>query len=71
VLYSRKPDELVEDFNRISQEHAQAKVRKSLEQHVSLPRLEVNLARETKRVAKQRGTGEDDVLAVLRRIGKI
>jgi hypothetical protein len=71
LLYSRKPDELVEDFNRISQEHVQAKVRKSLEQHVSLPRLEVNMQREAKRVAKQRGTGEDDVLAVLRRIGKI
>jgi len=71
LLYSRKPDELVEDFNLISEEHTKAKVRKSLEQHVALPKLEVNLEREAKRVAKQRGSEESDVLAVLRRLGKL
>lgn len=71
MLYSRKPAELVEDFNQISHEHTKAKVRKSLEQHVTLARLEVNLESEAKRVAKQRGTSENDILAVLRRLGKL
>ena len=71
VLYSRKPDELVEDFNRISHQHTQAKLRKSFEQSVKLPRLEVNLESEAKRVAEQSGADEDDILAVLRRLGKI
>ena len=72
VLYSRKPTELVEDFNRISHEHTQAKIRKSLEQHVSLPTLEVNLEKEAKQAAAESGGGNDeDILNVLRRLGKI
>ncbi len=71
VLYSRKPDELVEDFNLISQAHAQAKVRKSLEQHVALPRLEVNLETEVKRAARQKGTEDAEILAILKRLGKL
>lgn len=71
VLYSRKPMELVEDFNQISHQHTQAKVRKSLEQHVPLPKLQVNLENETKKEAKQRGANDEDVLKVLRRLGKI
>jgi hypothetical protein len=67
LLYSRKPAELVEDFNRISEEHARAKVRKSLEQHVVLPKLEVNLQNE----ARQSGADEGDVLAILKRLGKL
>ena len=35
-----------------------------------LPVLEVNLETEAKRAAKQQGTGED-VLSVLRRLGKL
>jgi len=71
LLYSRKPAELVDDFGRISEERARAKVQKSLEQHVTLPRLEVNMERETKRVGKEKGAAEEDVLAVLQRIGKL
>lgn len=71
VLYSRKPAELVDDFNRISHEHTQAKVRKSLEQHVPLPRLEVSLESEAKMAGKQRGAGDDEILTVLRRLGKL
>lgn len=70
LLYSRKPAELLDDFNRISERHAQAKVEKSLEQYVTLPRLEVNLVKEAKRAAKQHGT-EEDVLTVLKRLGKL
>ncbi len=71
LLYSRKPAELVEDFNRISQKRAQAKVKKSLDQHIRLPALHVNLEDEAKKEAKQRGASEEDILAVLRRIGKL
>jgi hypothetical protein len=70
LLYSRKPAELLDDFNRINEKHAQVKLAKSLEQHVALPRLEVNMEVEAKRAAKERGTGED-VLTVLKRLGKL
>lgn len=71
MLYSRKPAELVADFNEITEQHARAKVRKSLEQNVSLPTLEVNLEREAKQAARQQGAADEDVLGVLRRIGKL
>ncbi len=71
LLYSRKPAELLDDFNRISEAHAKAKVRKSVEQHVALPILEVNIEKEAKKVAKQRGGSEDDILVVLKRLGKL
>ncbi len=71
LLYARKPAELVDDFNHISEAHAKAKVRKSLEQHVALPKLEVNLEREAKRVGRQRGAEDTEVLTVLRRLGKL
>lgn len=71
MLYSRKPAELVEDFNKISQEHTRAKVQKSVEQYVTLQKLEVNMETEAKKVGKQRGTTESDILAVLRRLGKL
>ena len=71
VLYSRKPAELLEDFNRVSEAHTKTKVRKSLEQHVSLPKLEVNLETEAKRVAAQRGGDESDILVILKRLGKL
>jgi hypothetical protein len=70
LLYSRKPAELLDDFNRISDEHAQAKVRKSLEQHIELPKLEVDLKSRVEREAKQGAAGED-VLGVLKRLGKL
>ncbi len=70
LLYSRKPAELLADFNKRNEQHAQAKVRKSLEQYVDLPRLDVNLEREAKRAARQRGADED-ILQVLKRIGKL
>jgi len=71
LLYSRKPAELVEDFNRVSQEHAEAKVRKSVEQHVNLPKLEINLQTEARKMARQQGASEDDILQILKRLGKL
>jgi type II secretory pathway component GspD/PulD (secretin) len=70
LLYSRKPAELLADFNKRNEQHAQVKVRKSLDQYVELPRLDVNLEREAKRAARQRGTDED-ILQVLKRLGKL
>lgn len=70
LLYSRKPAELVNDFNKIAEQHAQAKVEKSLEQYVSLSRLNVSLVDEAKQAAKKRGD-EDEVLEILKRIGKL
>ncbi len=71
MLYSRKPAELVEDFNQISEEHARAKVRKTVEQYVRLQKLEVNLETELKKAAKQKGSSENDILVVLKRLGKL
>lgn len=70
LLYSRKPAELVNDFNKIAEKHAQAKVQKSLEQYVSLEKLNVNLADEAKQAVKLRGD-EEEILAILKRLGKL
>ena len=71
MLYSRKPAELVEDFNRITVAHAKTKVRKTLDQYVTLQKLHVNMESEVKKVAKQKGSPDGDILTVLRRIGKL
>lgn len=69
LLYSRKPAELVNDFNKIAEGHAQAKVQKSLDQYVSLEKLAVNMDNEARAAVKLRG--EEDVLAILKRLGKL
>jgi len=71
LLYSRKPDELLEDYNKMSEQHAKAKVKKSLDQYITLSKLEVNLEKEAKRVTMKNGGSEDDILRVLKRIGKL
>ena len=70
LLYSRKPAELVNDFNKIAEKHAQAKVQKSLDQYVALEKLNVNLEDEAKQAVKQRGE-EEEILAILKRLGKL
>ncbi|MBP1584002.1 MAG: hypothetical protein J6866_08610 [Victivallales bacterium] len=70
LLYSRKPKELVEDFNSTVEHHTKAMVEKTLKQHVQLEKLNINLNDEGKAVAKKGGTGED-VLSILKRIGKL
>lgn len=71
VLYSRKPAELLDDFTKIAEEHTRTKLRKSLEQHIKLPALEVNMESEAKAVAKERGEAEEEILATLKRLGKL
>ncbi|MCQ2402880.1 MAG: hypothetical protein MJ202_04055 [Lentisphaeria bacterium] len=67
-LYSRKPAELVHDFNTIADEHAQTKVKKTLNQFVELEPLQVNMADEARKV---KTTGQEDIVALLKRIHKI
>lgn len=71
MLYSRKPNELLEDFNRISEHHAQIKVKKSLDQYVPMQKLAVNLEDEARKAVSKRTDVQEDVLATLRRIGKL
>ena len=71
LLYSRKPLELVDDFNDISGNYKRSRIKKSVDQHVMLTKLEVDLRSETEKAAKQAGAANDEVLGVLKRIGKI
>lgn len=71
VLYSRKPLELVDDFNSISREHKRTRVKKSVDQYVTLTRLEVDLASEAESAAREAGTDDEEILSVLKRIGKL
>lgn len=67
-LYSRKPAELVHDFNTIADEHALTKAQKTVDQYTPLEPLEINMATEAKKV---KTNGQDDILALLQRIHKI
>ena len=73
LLYSRKPAELVDDFNETSHSYAQEKVSKSVKQYVTLNPQRVNLTAEAKKVmkSKEKEGGSEEVLGVLKRIGKL
>lgn len=71
LLYSRQPLELVDDFNSISGQNKRRRIRKSLDQKVTLSKLEVDLTDETHLAAREIGKDEEAVLSVLRRIGKL
>ncbi len=68
LLYSRKPKELVDDFNKIAEEHVQTKVGKTLDQFVPLQRLEVNIDNEAR---KAKPEVQDDIIGMLKRLNKI
>jgi hypothetical protein len=67
LLYSRKPAELVQDFNKVAEEQAQTKVRKTIDQFVQVEQLQVNLEDEARKVNE----GQDDIVAMLKRLHKI
>ena len=67
MLYSRAPAELVADFNRVAEEHAQTKARRTIDQHVKLPDLQVDLGDEAKKLNPE----DDDILTMLKRIKKL
>ena len=71
MLYSSKPHELVDEFNRISEEGTKAKIEKSLDQYVKFDKLEVNYKEQTEQIAHEKGQGKDEILTVLKRLGKI
>ena len=71
LLYSRMPDDLVDDFCEISQRHAHAKVKKTMEQFRELQKLNVNMEQEAIKVVREKGNGQTDILDALRRIGKL
>lgn len=74
LLYSRKPAELVDDFNETSHHYAQEKVTKSVEQYVTLKPQRVDLMAEAKKAVKtkeKKEGGTEDVAGVLKRIGKL
>ncbi len=68
LLYSRKPAEQVKGYNKIAEEHAQTKVRKTLDQYVKVEPLHVDLDDEAKKANTE---GKDDILAMLKRINKL
>ena len=70
-LYSRKPLELIDEFNKVNQEVKDAKVNKSLDQHVVLQKLDVDMKNEAKRASKEKGLDADEVLLALKRLNKI
>ena len=72
ILYSRKPLELVETYNSISGKHKRHRVKKSLDQFVTLSKLEVDLTNEARKVFDDQGAADgDEILNVLKRIGKL
>ncbi len=71
ILYSRKPLELVESFNKISGRIKRTRIRKSVDQYVTLSKLDVDLTTEAQKVVEDSGNTGDDILNVLKRIGKL
>ncbi len=71
ILYSRKPLELVEDFTSISEKSKRTRLEKSLDQHVTLARLDVDLEGEAKKLATKRGDNGEEIIATLKRLGKL
>ena len=71
MLYSRKPMELVDDFNRVSEEQTQVKISKSLDQYVKFEKVAVTLDEKADEVAKESGQNKDEILNVLKRLGKL
>ena len=71
LLYSRKPLELIDEFNKVNQEVKDAKVSKSLDQHVVLQKLDVDMKNEAKRASKEKGLNAEEVLTALKRIKKL
>lgn len=71
VLYSRKPQELIDDFNRLYQARAKTKIKKSIEQHVVISKRKINIEEEAKKAAHDIGKKDEDILALLRRLGKL
>ena len=71
LLYSRKPELLLTDLQRVAQTREEEKIRKSIEQQVTLRHRPLNVEEEARKAGKKAGKSEEDVLSVLRRLGKL
>jgi hypothetical protein len=71
LLYSSKPTQLVDDFNRISEESTRVKIDKSLQQLVQFEPMQVNMQQKAEEVAHEKGQQADEILSVLKRLGKL
>lgn len=70
LLYSRKPLELVDDFTSISERHKRTRIKKSLDQYVTLQKLHVDLEGKAREIVKE-DNAEEDILTTLKRLGKL
>jgi hypothetical protein len=71
LLYSRKPAELVDDYNRVAEETTREKIKKSIDQNVNIEKVAVNIPEKAERVAQEEGTNQSEVMTILKRLGKI
>ncbi len=71
LLYSRKPAELVDDYNRTAEETTRAKIKKSIDQSIKMEKVAVNLNTKAEEVAEQEGTEASEIKQILKRLGKL
>ena len=71
LLYSRKPAELVDDYNRVAEETTREKIKKSIDQSPKLERVAVNMETKAEEVAREEGTEASEIKNILKRLGKI
>ena len=71
LLYPSKPDELVEEFQRVSEETTNIRIQRSLEQKVQFEEVAVNMSNKAEQISYEKGQPKDEVLTILKRLGKI
>jgi len=71
LLYSRKPADLVDDYNRVAEETTREKIKKSIDQNTNMERVAVNLETKAEEVAREEGTEPSEIRNILKRLGKI
>ena len=70
MLYSRKPIEVLEEYNQKNVDNKDAIVQRSINQYVNLQKVAVDMDDEAKRAGAEKGINSE-VLNSLRRIGKL
>ena len=70
MLYSRKPIEVLDEYNQKNVDNKDAIVQRSINQYVNLQKIAVDMDDEAKRAGAEKGINSE-VLNSLRRIGKL
>lgn len=70
LLYSRKPKELVEDFNQMADKMTKKKLKKTINQFVKLEERRLNVEDEVRKIEEEQDTG-NGVMDVLARLKKL